>query len=81
MARCGGCGRSTRFPKGDVAQTAAVAMALAAAIAPRSADAIAAGFKQGRKVAARIQATLNALARMGHLATADGVRFALRRVA
>ena len=56
-------------------------MALAAATAPLSADAIAAGFKQGRKVAPRIQATLNALTRMGHLATPDGNRFTLRRAA
>lgn len=68
-------------PKGDLAQTAAIVLALAAATTALSAEAIAAGFKQGRKVAPRIQSTLNALARMGHLATSDGTRFALRRVA
>jgi hypothetical protein len=49
---------------------------------PLSAAEIAATFKQGRKVEKRIAFTLQALARLGHLASSDSGRsFSLRRVA
>lgn len=56
--------------------------ALASAAAPLSADALAASFKQGRKIAPKVAAVLAALARTGYVATGDGGRtFALRRAA
>ena len=56
--------------------------ALAAASAPLGADALAAFFRQGRKIAPKISAVLSALARTGWVATADrGRTFVLRRAA
>lgn len=70
------------YPSNETEQTAAVMAVLASATAPLNADAIAATFKQGRKVAKKIQAVLAALANMGHLDSRDGGRtFVLRRVA
>ena len=70
------------FPTDEIAQTAAVMAALAAASAPLNATALAATFKQGRRIAARADAVLSALARMGFVTSADGGRtFALRRAA
>jgi hypothetical protein len=70
------------FPFGAVEQTAAVMAALAAASAPLSAGELAQTFKQGRKVEARISATLASLARTGFIAVADGgKKFAIRRAA
>jgi hypothetical protein len=70
------------FPSGAVEQTAAVMAALAAASAPLSAGELAQAFKQGRKVEARISATLASLARTGFIAVADGgKKFAIRRAA
>ena len=66
------------FPSDDFAQTAAVMAALAAASAPLDAAAIAAGFKQSRKIAPKVSAVLAALARTGYVST-DGARFSLRR--
>ena len=75
-------GPKPSFPAGDVAQTAAVMAALASASRPLDAAALAAGFKQGRRVAPKIAAVLAALARMGFAASADGGRtFSLRRAA
>ena len=70
------------FPSDDFAQTAAVMSALASASAPLDAAAIAATFKQGRKVAPKVGAVLAALARTGFVTTADGgATFSLRRAA
>lgn len=74
-------GRSV-FPSDDFAQTAAVMSALASASAPLNATAIAATFKQGRKIAPKVGAVLAALARTGFVTTADGgASFSLRRAA
>jgi hypothetical protein len=70
------------FPADEMAQTAAVMAALAAATGPVHATSLAAGFRQGRKVASKVGAVLTALARMGFVATADGGKtFQLRRAA
>jgi hypothetical protein len=70
------------YPVDDIAQTAAVMAVLASATSPLDADAIAVTFKQGRKVAKKVQAVLTSLARMGHLDSRDGDRtFVLRRAA
>ncbi|HXW72540.1 MAG TPA: DNA methyltransferase [Methylocella sp.] len=69
------------FPAGDLERAAAVYAALAAASAPLDAAALAAGFRQGRKVEAAISRVLNAFARIGQFFTPDGARFSLRRSA
>jgi len=75
-------GPKPSFPPGEVEQTAAVMAALASAARPLDASALAAGFKQGRRVAPKIAAVLAALARMGFVASADGgATFSLRRAA
>jgi hypothetical protein len=75
-------GPKPAFPSGEVEQTAAVMAALASASRPLDALALAAGFKQGRRVASKIAAVLAALARMGFVASADGgATFSLRRAA
>ena len=67
------------FPVPDNAQTAAVMAVLAAASAPMSADAIAARFKQGRRVLPKIGAVLASLARFAFVSTSNGGRsFSLR---
>ena len=75
-------GARPNFPADDFGQTAAVMAALASASAPLGADALAACFRQGRKVAPKVSAVLAALARTGWVATADrGRTFLLRRAA
>jgi hypothetical protein len=75
-------GPKPSFPSGEVEQTAAVMAALANAARPVDASGLAAGFKQGRRVAPKIAAVLAALARMGFAASADGgAAFSLRRAA
>jgi hypothetical protein len=70
------------FPPDDIAQTAAVMAALASASGPLDAASIATTFKQGRRVAPKVEAVLAALSRMGFVATADsGKAFQLRRAA
>ena len=70
------------FPTNDdVAQAAAILSALFAAQSPLTPDALAATFRGGRRNLPRIQATLAALTRLGHLATQDGQTFTLRRAA
>ena len=82
MAIEGVAGPKPSFPAEDVAQTAAVMSALAVASGPMDAPAVASTFKQGRRVAPKVGAVLNALARMGFAASSDGGRtFQLRRVA
>ena len=58
-------GPKPSFPSGEVEQTAAVMAALASAARALDAFGLAAGFKQGRRVAPKIAAVLAALARMG----------------
>ena len=74
-------GAKPSFPAGDVEQAAAIMAALAAAPGPLGADALAAGFKQGRRLAPKVEAILAAFARVGFAASADGRRFSLRRAA
>jgi hypothetical protein len=75
-------GPKPAFPSDEIAQTAAVMSALATASRPLDATALAATFKQGRRIASKVSAVLAALSRMGFVATADGgVTFALRRTA
>ena len=70
------------FPPDDIAQTAAVMSALAAASSPLDAAAVATRFKQGRRIAPKVAAVLAALARMGFIDSADSGRtFILRRAA
>jgi hypothetical protein len=68
------------FPADDMAQTAAVMAALANSARPLDAAAMAATFRQGKRVEAKVRAVLTALARMGFVATPDGGRtFLLRK--
>jgi hypothetical protein len=69
------------FPTDPVAQTAAVMAALAAANGPLDAAALAAGFRQGKRVEKAVHATLLSLHRLGHLASDGTTTFALRRAA
>jgi len=70
------------FPTNDQAQTAAVVLALANAAGPLDAATVAAGFRQGRRIAPKVEAVLAALARVGFVSSVDGGRtFALRRAA
>lgn len=74
--------RKPSFPTQEVAQTAAVMAALAAAPGSINAAGVAASFRQGQRVEPTVTAILGALARMGFLATsANGREFALRRAA
>jgi hypothetical protein len=71
------------FPSGDVERTAAVFAALLGAAGPTDARALAASFRQGKRVEPHVRATLVALARMGHIAAIDGgtTTFSLRSTA
>jgi hypothetical protein len=69
------------FPSEAVEQTAAVFAALAAASSPLDAKAIAAQFKKTKTAEKKINDVLGSLARLGHVTSADGKSFALRRVA
>jgi hypothetical protein len=81
VAAAGGAGKPS-LPSDEVGQTAAVLTALASAAGPVDARAIAAGFRQGRRVEGKVGAVLMALARMGYVASTDGGRsFNLRRAA
>jgi Fe2+ or Zn2+ uptake regulation protein len=60
------------YPSDDVAQTAAVMTVLGSASGSMDAEDIAATFRQGRRVLARINAVLTALARMGYVSAVDG---------
>ncbi len=62
------------LPRPEVERTAAVFAMLASTSDPIDASALASRFRQGRRVEPQIRATLIALARMGHVATADGGR-------
>ena len=62
-------GPKPSYPADDVAQTAAVMSALAAARGPLDAPAIASTFKQGRRIVPKVSAVLAALSRMGFVTT------------
>ena len=71
-----------KYPTGDeLAETAAIMRVLMTAPAPLSVAAIASGFAQGSKIERRVAVTVQALARLSHIATSDGGEsFALQRV-
>ncbi|MBB1094491.1 class I SAM-dependent DNA methyltransferase [Rhodopseudomonas palustris] len=69
------------FPAGAVEQTAAVFAALAAASGPLDAKSLAAQFRRTKTTEKKLAEVLASLARLGYVATTDGVSFALRRVA
>lgn len=73
--------RRPAFPTSDLDRTAAVFAALMAAREPLDAGALAKTFRQGAKVEPAISRVLASLARLGHVHTADGKSFALRRSA
>jgi len=69
------------FPTNDVEQTAAVMSVLADALVPMGAADVAATFKPGRKVQAKVDAVMMALARMAYIAPVNGSnRYTLRHV-
>ena len=70
-----------QFPAGEVERTAAIMAALANASGTVDAAAIAASFRQGKRVEPQIQATLASLVRMGFASSPDGRSFMFRRVA
>ena len=72
--------RKPAFPADDLGQTAAVMAALAEAPSGLDAAALAARFRQGRRVEDKITAVLTALFRMGFIAREDKTWW-LRRVA
>lgn len=74
-------GPKPSFPKDERDQTFAVHQALTEADGPLDAEAIAVGFKQGRKCLPAVGAVIAALYRMGLVSTSDGRRFAIRRAA
>jgi hypothetical protein len=75
-------GPKAAFPTDDTAQTAAVMAALASASEPLDSAALAARFRQGRRIAPKIDSVLGALQRMGFVSSTDaGHTWALRRVA
>jgi len=70
------------FPRDEIAQTATVMMALMDHEGFIDARALAGRFKDGRRAEPRIAATLQALARLGAVASAvDADRYAIRRSA
>lgn len=69
------------FPTDDIDQTAAVMRMLADSAGPNSPAAIAARFRQGKRVERKVEAVLSSLARMGVIATAQSGRaFSLHRM-
>ena len=62
----------SNFPTDDVAQTAAIMATLAAAPRPLDAIMLSSAFKQGRRIAPKVDATLAALVRAGYVARVDG---------
>ena len=80
LAAAAAATRKPLFPPGYREQTGAVLAALIDAAAPLGTAGIAASFRQGRKIEAKVESTLAALSRMGLLsATEDGKRFWLPR--
>lgn len=70
-----------KFPTNDeIAETAAVMTALLASAKPMTPTEVARHFKGGKQNERRVRLVLDALARLGHLSSADGgASFALRR--
>jgi len=70
-----------KFPTGkELEETAAVMRILASASAPLSVEEIARAFAQGKAIEKRVDLTVSALIRLGHLASTDEAKtFALRR--
>ena len=70
-----------KFPtNNELEETAAVMRVLASANGPLSVADIARTFQQGQAIARRVEQTVSALARLGHLVSADQAQtFALRR--
>ena len=61
-------------------QGRAVMAALSAADQPRDSAALAASFRQGRRIEPKVRAVLQAVSRLGFIAAADGrQRYAVRR--
>jgi hypothetical protein len=72
----------TAFPADDLGQTAAVMASLVKAPGPLSSSAIAARFRQGRRILPQIEAVLAALVWDGWVSEAEGSSgFVLRRAA
>lgn len=69
------------FPADDSAQTGLVMAALAHASAPLDAAALARGFKQGQKIAGKVQAVLDALERWQLVHRTPNGAYQLRRAA
>ncbi len=69
------------FPSSEVERTAAVFAALAMAVTPLDAASIARMYRQGARAEPAVLRVLAALARLGHIHSADGKSFALRRAA
>jgi hypothetical protein len=69
------------FPSSEVERTAAVFAALAMATKPLDAASIARMYRQGARAEPAVLRVLAALARLGHIHSADGKSFALRRAA
>ena len=67
------------FPVGDVERTAAVFAALSDARGPLDAKTLARSFRQGAKAEPAIARVLASLGRLGHIYTADGRDYGLRR--
>ena len=73
--------RKASFPTDAVGQTAAVFAALAAASGPVTITDIAARFRGSKNLDKNVGEVVASLARLGHVATKDGKRFEIRRVA
>jgi hypothetical protein len=69
------------FPEGTVEQTATVFAVLSATEAPLNSSAIAAKFKQGKKIEKKVSAVLAALARLGYAINKPEGYLDARRVA
>jgi hypothetical protein len=75
-------GPKTAFPPGDLGQTAAVMASLGQATGPLPSTAIAASFRQGRRILPQVEAVLAALVWDGWVSqTKDGGGFVLRKAA
>ena len=74
-------GPKPAFPKDERDQTFVVHQALLDAGGALEAEAIAAGFKQGRRCLPAVAAVLTSLYRLGLVSSEDGKRFSVRRAA
>lgn len=76
-----GAEQKPSFPSDEVARTAAVMAALASTQGTVEANAVAAGFRQGKRIEPHVRATLTSLVRMGFASSRDGKSYQLRRAA